>query len=77
MLAARLRPAAPAPLRPASPAPKKRATAPRRQRAQSKPTSRGAADGVAAIGKFLQSREGKQLQRQVVRGVFGLLKKHR
>ena len=25
---------------------------------------------------FLQSKEGKKLQKDVVRGVFGLLKKH-
>ena len=31
--------------------------------------------GVEAIGKFLTSRQGKKLQRQVVRGVFGMLKK--
>jgi len=27
------------------------------------------------IGSFLHSRQGKQLQSQVVRGVFGLLEK--
>jgi hypothetical protein len=31
--------------------------------------------GVAAVGAFLQSREGKQLQKTVMRGVFGMLKK--
>ena len=31
--------------------------------------------GVAAVSKFLQSKEGKKLQQEVVRGVFGLLKK--
>ena len=31
--------------------------------------------GAGAIGDFLNSRTGKQLQREVVRGVFGLLKK--
>jgi len=30
---------------------------------------------VAAVTSFLQSKEGKQLQKEVVRGVFGLLKK--
>jgi DNA helicase HerA-like ATPase len=29
-----------------------------------------------AIGDFLNSRQGKALQKQVVRGVFGMLKKH-
>ena len=27
------------------------------------------------IGDFLNSREGKQLQKQVIRGVFGMLRK--
>jgi len=31
--------------------------------------------GVAAVGQFLQSKEGKQLQKTVMRGVFGMLKK--
>jgi DNA helicase HerA-like ATPase len=31
--------------------------------------------GAASLGKFLGSRQGKALQRQVVRGVFGMLKK--
>ena len=31
--------------------------------------------GADAIGDFLNSGAGKQLQREVVRGVFGLLKK--
>ena len=30
---------------------------------------------MAAVTAFLQSKEGKQLQKEVVRGVFGLLKK--
>jgi uncharacterized protein len=33
------------------------------------------AGGAAAIGKFLASKQGQRLERQVVRGVFGLLKK--
>ena len=33
------------------------------------------ATGAGALGTFLQSRQGKQLEKQVVRGVFGLLKK--
>jgi hypothetical protein len=32
--------------------------------------------GVAAVTSFLQSKEGKKVQKEVVRGVFGLLKKH-
>jgi hypothetical protein len=31
--------------------------------------------GVAAVTAFLQSKEGKQMEKEVVRGVFGLLKK--
>ncbi len=34
-----------------------------------------AGGGVAAVTTFLQSKQGKQLQKQVVRGMFGLLKK--
>jgi DNA helicase HerA-like ATPase len=34
-----------------------------------------AAGGLAAIGGFLNSREGKSLTKQVARGVFGMLKK--
>ena len=33
------------------------------------------AGGAGAIGDFLNSSAGKQLQREVVRGVFGMLKK--
>jgi DNA helicase HerA-like ATPase len=62
MLAARL--AQPSPLSappPATPAHKEAAKA--------------TGGGVAAIGSFLESRQGKSLERQVMRGVFGLLKK--
>jgi hypothetical protein len=31
--------------------------------------------GAAAIGKFLASKQGQRVEREVVRGVFGLLKK--
>ena len=34
-----------------------------------------AAGGMAAVTAFLKSKEGKQLEKQVMRGVFGLLKK--
>jgi DNA helicase HerA-like ATPase len=34
-----------------------------------------AGGGVGALGGFLKSRQGKAMQREVVRGVFGLLKK--
>ena len=66
MLAARLQQAsAPAP---SAPAPK-----------QSPAPGGGGSDalgqGAAAVGKFLKSRQGRALERQVARGVFGLLKK--
>jgi DNA double-strand break repair helicase HerA and related ATPase len=34
-----------------------------------------AGGGVEAVGDFLKSRAGKRLQKQVMRGVFGMLKK--
>jgi uncharacterized protein len=40
-----------------------------------KEAAKAAGGGVETVSKFLQSRQGKQLQRQVVRGVFGMLKK--
>lgn len=48
---------------------KEKPSAPRREPA---PEGGGA---VESIGKFLTSRQGKSIQRQVVRGVFGLLKR--
>ncbi len=53
------------------------------QRARTKPETQtehreaaGAmASGAGALGAFLKSRQGKAVERQVVRGVFGLLKK--
>ena len=42
---------------------------------ENKEAAGAAAGGVAAIGKFLQSKQGKALEKQVVRGVFGMLKK--
>jgi hypothetical protein len=44
---------------------------------QQKEAAGAVAGGVAAVTSFLQSREGKQLQKEVMRGVFGLLKKRR
>jgi DNA helicase HerA-like ATPase len=40
-----------------------------------KEAAHAAAGGMEAVSKFLQSKQGKQLQKQVVRGVFGMLKK--
>ena len=47
-----------------------KAPKPRREKAPAP-----AQDGAEALGKFLKSRQGKSLQRQVMRGVFGMLKK--
>jgi uncharacterized protein len=56
----------------AEPAP----AAPHRKPAAEHVEAAGAVSGgVAAVTKFLQSKEGKKLQQEVVRGVFGLLKK--
>jgi hypothetical protein len=44
-------------------------------RPEHKEAAAAAAGGVAAVGAFLNSSAGKQLQREVVRGVFGMLKK--
>jgi hypothetical protein len=58
------KPAAPMEHVPAPPPP------PRRRAGAKRPTSAG--DG---LGDFLRSRQGKALQREVVRGVFGMLRK--
>jgi hypothetical protein len=63
---------------PAQPVRPKQAAAPHRQPAAEHKEAAGAmAGGVAAVTSFLNSRQGKQLQKEVVRGVFGLLKKKR
>src|SRR3954469_10141681 len=68
MLAARLeQPAPPRAAKPPQPAAPKRAH---------KEAADAAGGGMDAVGGFLKSRQGKALERQVVRGVFGLLKKH-
>ena len=54
-----------------------------RSRPKAAPAPAGAAQGdrdavgggAEAIGDFLNSRQGKQIQKEVIRGVFGLLKK--
>jgi uncharacterized protein len=64
---------------------RKPATAPHKQpaaqhhqpTAQHKQAAGAMGGGVAAVGAFLQSSQGKQLQKEVMRGVFGLLKKRR
>ena len=40
-----------------------------------KPPRRAPAPEPGGIGDFLNSRQGKQIQREVMRGVFGMLKK--
>jgi hypothetical protein len=60
---------------PAPPPASGKAGAPPRK-AQHKEAAGAAGGGVEAVGRFLQSRQGKALERQVVRGVMGLLKKH-
>ena len=57
---------------PAEPAEPK---APRRRRRQPAAPPPPKAGGADAIGDFLTSREGKALQKKVMRGVFGMLKK--
>src|SRR6201990_775570 len=77
ILAARMAPPAEE-SEPAQPVRPKQAAAPHRQPAAEHKEAAGAmAGGVAAVTSCLNSREGKQLQKQVVRGVFGLLKKKR
>jgi hypothetical protein len=83
MLAARL--AAPVPA--AAPAQAKKADAPPHARqapaaehkeapaAEHKEAASAMSGGVAAVTAFLGSKQGKQIQKEVVRGVFGLLKK--
>lgn len=72
MLAERLAQAAPSAQVPATPA----AATPQGQAAQpGREGAKAAAGGIAAIGGFLNSREGKALTKQVTRGIFGMLKK--
>jgi hypothetical protein len=46
-----------------------------RRRSRREPAPKPAETGADALGKLLTSREGKRIQRQVMRGVFGMLKK--
>ena len=43
--------------------------------AQHKQAASAMSGGVAAVTAFLQSKEGKKMQKEVVRGVFGMIKK--
>jgi hypothetical protein len=69
MLAARIEEPAPPPAADSAPRPK---PAPRHKEAAD-----AASGGAEELGKFLKSRQGKALQRQVLRGVFGMLRKRR
>ncbi len=73
-LAARLEEPEPAAKAPAPDAP---APARRKSRAtkKQKETATATAGGAEALGKFLNSREGKSLQKKVMRGMFGMLRK--
>jgi hypothetical protein len=68
MLAARLEQPSPPPASKSA-----RPAAPKREHKEAADATGG---GTGAIGDFLNSRQGKTLQREVVRGVFGMLKKH-
>jgi uncharacterized protein len=77
ILAARMAPPPAEAAAPAAPAGQAASAAPHKQAAaQHKEAAGAVAGGVATVTAFLQSREGKKLQKDVVRGVFGLLKKH-
>ena len=72
MLAARMAPppaAAPAPGAPTAPAEASKPTQ------HQKTAAAAAGGGIAAVGKFLTSRQGVSIEKQVLRGVFGMLKK--
>jgi hypothetical protein len=51
------------------------APAPAAPAEQHKKAAGAMTEGPGGIGDFLSSRQGQQLQREVIRGVFGLLKK--
>jgi len=75
MLAARLAPPVATPAPPAAGAP---APAPKpapQPAAHHKEAGAAVAGGAAVLGKFLTSRQGQAVGREVVRGLFGLLKK--
>jgi uncharacterized protein len=63
-------PAVPAgePQAPAAPTPPK--PTPKQKQAAA-----AAGGGIAAVGKFLKSRQGQAIEKQIVRGIFGMLKK--
>jgi DNA helicase HerA-like ATPase len=71
MLAARMAPP-PAAATPAAPTAAAEAPKPS---AHHKEAAAATVGGIAAVGKFLTSRQGQAIEKQVVRGIFGMLKK--
>ena len=70
LLAARMAPPAAAPAdAPATPA------ATPKPSGRQKEAAAAAGGGIAAVGKFLTSRQGQAIEKQLVRGIFGMLKK--
>jgi hypothetical protein len=51
------------------------ATDPPAPKPQHKEAAKAGGGGADSVGRFLKSRQGQALERQVVRGVFGMLKK--
>jgi hypothetical protein len=75
MLAARLEPA-PAPEPVPVPAPEEPTHVPQPRRTKKRtPASDAMAGGLGGLGDFLGSRQGQRLQKEVLRGVFGMLRK--
>jgi hypothetical protein len=52
-------------------------TASPRRTSESGPTVAPAPSTAAGIGDFLNSTTGRQIQRELIRGVFGMLKRKR
>ena len=48
---------------------------PRKPKAEPRRAPAPGGSGAGAIGDFLRSREGKELQKKVARGIFGMLRK--
>ncbi len=54
---------------------RRRAPTPEAPAEEHKKAAGAMTEGAGALGDFLNSKQGKQLQKEVIRGVFGLLKK--
>ena len=59
----------------ATAAEQKPATEAEKPKAEHKQAAKAAGGGSGAVGDFLKSRQGKAIQKEVVRGIFGMLKK--